>query len=185
MIEREQLKMARAALGWSVRTLASRAGVTANTISRYENGADAYGRTLSRLQESLEWGGVSFLADTGRGSGVLLRRPALRLIGFFVDLSEKTVLMRVELSGRETDCSFSADILSRWDRKPYDDPGAFPGPEGFETAFRRHSRVILIRAENAILAGRLQEGKLSLTAADFPESGQVPASTSAEEIKES
>jgi hypothetical protein len=36
-----QLRMARAAVGWGVRGLAEKAGVTANTVARIENGADA------------------------------------------------------------------------------------------------------------------------------------------------
>jgi DNA-binding XRE family transcriptional regulator len=34
-----QLRMARAAVGWGVRELAKKAGVTANTVTRIENGA--------------------------------------------------------------------------------------------------------------------------------------------------
>ena len=33
-----QLRMARAAAGWGVRELAKKAGVTANTVTRIENG---------------------------------------------------------------------------------------------------------------------------------------------------
>ena len=33
-----QIKMARAAVGWGVRELAKKAGVTANTVTRIENG---------------------------------------------------------------------------------------------------------------------------------------------------
>ena len=35
-----QLKMARAAIGWGVRELAEKAGVTANTVTRIESGAE-------------------------------------------------------------------------------------------------------------------------------------------------
>lgn len=74
MITREQLKMARAGLNWSVRELARRAGVAANTISRYENGTDAYNETLTKLRRTLEAGGVVFLEGNGEGPGVRLRR---------------------------------------------------------------------------------------------------------------
>ena len=63
MITRTQMKMARAALGWGVRELAEKAGVTANTISRYENGADALGGTLTKIQNTLEQAGIVFIAD--------------------------------------------------------------------------------------------------------------------------
>lgn len=74
MITREQLKMARAALGWSVRETANRAKVAANTVSRYENGTDAYGETLAKLKRALEQGGVVFLEGNGQGPGVRLRK---------------------------------------------------------------------------------------------------------------
>ena len=38
--------MARAAVGWGVRELAEKAGVTANTVTRIENGADAKQSTM-------------------------------------------------------------------------------------------------------------------------------------------
>jgi len=73
MITREQLKMARAALNWTVRDLAHRSGVALNTISRYENGTDAYNETLIKLRRTLEQGGVIFLEDNGDGPGVRLK----------------------------------------------------------------------------------------------------------------
>ena len=72
MIGREQVRMARAALGWGVRVLAEKAGVTANTISRYENGADALGATLTKIQRALEASGVEF--TNGDKPGVRLKR---------------------------------------------------------------------------------------------------------------
>ena len=68
--------MARAALQWSVRELAARVGVNPNTVSRYENGADARGETLRKLRRSLEEGGVVFIDENGGGPGVRLRDRA-------------------------------------------------------------------------------------------------------------
>ena len=65
--------MARAALGWGVREVAARAGVSGNTVSRYENGADALGETLLKIQRALEHGGVIFLDENGGGPGVRLK----------------------------------------------------------------------------------------------------------------
>ena len=48
-----QLRMARAAVGWGVRELAKRAGITANTVTRIENGADAKQSTMDRLRSTL------------------------------------------------------------------------------------------------------------------------------------
>jgi transcriptional regulator with XRE-family HTH domain len=69
-----QLKMARVAVGWGVRELASRAGVTANTVTRIENEADAKQSTLEALQRALEAAGVEFIPENGGGPGVRLRK---------------------------------------------------------------------------------------------------------------
>ncbi len=72
-----QLRMARAAVGWGVRELTKKAGVTANTVTRIENGADAKQSTVDRLRSALEAAGVEFtngdqpgarLAKTAAGS---------------------------------------------------------------------------------------------------------------------
>ncbi len=69
-----QLKMARTAVGWGVRELAKKAGVTANTVTRIENGADAKQSTIDRLQQALEGAGVEFIDENGGGPGVRLRK---------------------------------------------------------------------------------------------------------------
>ena len=69
-----QLKMARAAVGWGVRDLAKKAGVTANTVTRIENGADAKQSTMDKLQHALEVAGVDFIDENGGGLGVRLRK---------------------------------------------------------------------------------------------------------------
>jgi len=69
-----QLKMARAAVGWGVRDLAKKAGVTANTVTRIENGADAKQSTMDRLQQALETAGIEFIDENGGGPGARLRK---------------------------------------------------------------------------------------------------------------
>jgi transcriptional regulator with XRE-family HTH domain len=69
-----QLRMARAAVGWGVRELAERAGVTANTVTRIENGADAKQSTMDRMQGALEAAGVEF--TNGDQPGVRLTKAA-------------------------------------------------------------------------------------------------------------
>ena len=69
-----QLKMARAAVGWGVRELAKKAGITANTVTRIENGADAKQSTMDRLQHALEAAGIEFILENGGGPGVRLRK---------------------------------------------------------------------------------------------------------------
>ncbi len=73
-----QLRMARAAAGWGVRELAKKAGVTANTVTRIENGADAKQSTMNRLQQALEMAGVEFIDENGGGPGVRLRKRQAR-----------------------------------------------------------------------------------------------------------
>ena len=70
-----QLRMARAAVGWGVRELAAKAGVTANTVTRIENGADAKQSTIERLQRALEAAGVEF--TNGDQPGVRLARTTV------------------------------------------------------------------------------------------------------------
>ena len=69
-----QLRMARSALGWGVRDLAAKAGVTANTVTRIENGADAKQSTIDALRAALEKAGVEFIAENGGGLGVRMKK---------------------------------------------------------------------------------------------------------------
>jgi transcriptional regulator with XRE-family HTH domain len=69
-----QLRMARAAIGWGVRELAKKAGITANTVTRIENGADAKQSTMDALQRALEAAGVEF--TNGEQPGVRLTKAA-------------------------------------------------------------------------------------------------------------
>jgi transcriptional regulator with XRE-family HTH domain len=71
-----QMKMARAALGWGVRELAEKAGVTANTVTRIENGSDAKQSTIAALRTALESAGIEFIAENGGGPGVRLKKTA-------------------------------------------------------------------------------------------------------------
>jgi transcriptional regulator with XRE-family HTH domain len=74
MITPLQVRMARAALGWGVRDLGKRAGVAANTVSRYENGLGTTVKTLEQIRATLEEGGVIFIpADATEGPGVRLK----------------------------------------------------------------------------------------------------------------
>lgn len=77
----EQCRMARAGLGWSVRQLARRSGVSFTTISRFENGGGSHYSTVGKIQSALEAAGVKFLADDGDGVGVCLRRTKGRKHG--------------------------------------------------------------------------------------------------------
>lgn len=76
MIVAPQIRMARAALGFSVRELAERSGVADSTILRFETGRGGIlAANLNRLQLALEEAGVVFLpADASGGPGVRLAK---------------------------------------------------------------------------------------------------------------
>jgi len=70
-----QVRMARAALGISVRELAKTSGVAESTILRFETGRGGIlAANLDKVQTTLEDGGVIFIsADASGGPGVRLR----------------------------------------------------------------------------------------------------------------
>ena len=81
----DQIRMARALLRMSVRELSEAATVDKSTISRIENGADAYTSTFRQLRSVLEARGAWFgeVEDGAHGPTVglkwgveLLQRPA-------------------------------------------------------------------------------------------------------------
>ena len=75
MLEPVQIKMARAALGWSVRELAKASHLAANTVSRFEVGRDAMVETVRRMEKALEKAGVVFIPRNQEGGpGVRLKR---------------------------------------------------------------------------------------------------------------
>jgi len=71
MVTPVQIKMARAALGWSTRDLARHAEVHHNTVARIERGETATKGTLLLLKTTLESAGVEF--TNGDAPGVRLR----------------------------------------------------------------------------------------------------------------
>ena len=72
MLTPVQVRMARAALRWSVRELAQAAGVADSTILRFETERGTIlSSNLARIQETLEEEGVVFLPAAGsEGAGV-------------------------------------------------------------------------------------------------------------------
>ena len=75
MLVAPQIRMARAALGISVRELAARSGVADSTILRFETERGGIlAANLNRIQTALEDGGVVFIsADASGGPGVRLK----------------------------------------------------------------------------------------------------------------
>ncbi len=67
--------MARAALGWGVRDLGKRAGVSANTISRFENDGGTTVETLRQIEQVLREEGIIFIEeDEFAGPGVRVKK---------------------------------------------------------------------------------------------------------------
>lgn len=66
-----QLRMARAALDWTVRELATRTGVNKNTISRFEAEKDILAGSLREIEKVLLEAGIRFIdADDDYGPGI-------------------------------------------------------------------------------------------------------------------
>lgn len=76
MITSVQSRMARAAVGWSVRDLARQANVGVATVTRFENDqAEPIPSTLAAIRTALESAGVVFVESNGLGPGVRLKTP--------------------------------------------------------------------------------------------------------------
>ncbi len=63
LISASQCRMARAALGLSLRELAAAAGVSVNTLSRIEGDGNVTSRTLAKVQQILAREGILFQRD--------------------------------------------------------------------------------------------------------------------------
>jgi transcriptional regulator with XRE-family HTH domain len=75
MVSSEQIKMARAALGWSVDKLAEVSAVGVRTIHRIEAQVgmpNATAGNLKLIRETLEAAGIEFIGDVDEGPGVRL-----------------------------------------------------------------------------------------------------------------
>ena len=71
-----QVRMARAALDWTVRDLAEATGLHRNTINNIEVGRYAGDpKTLELIEKTLRAAGVEFIDENGGGPGVRLRKP--------------------------------------------------------------------------------------------------------------
>ena len=70
-----QIRMARAALGWNISDLASKASVSVSTIKRVETPegfAKATAANLKLIKQTLEQAGVEFIGSAEEGPGVRL-----------------------------------------------------------------------------------------------------------------
>jgi len=70
-----QVRMARAALNWTVRDLAEATGLHRNTINNIEVGRYAGDpNTLELIEHRLRAAGIEFIDENGGGPGVRLKR---------------------------------------------------------------------------------------------------------------
>ena len=75
MMTVEQLKMARAALGWSIQMLADKSLVSVRTIKRIESEGMIEKVTpanMKLIHETLEAAGIEFIGESDDGPGVRL-----------------------------------------------------------------------------------------------------------------
>ena len=75
LVTSAQVRMARAALNWTVRDLADAASLHRNTITNIETARYAGDETtLLRIEAVLKRAGVEFIDENGGGPGVRLRK---------------------------------------------------------------------------------------------------------------
>ena len=76
VVTAEQLRAARALLGWSQTELAKRAGMSLPTVKRVETerGPRVSKEARSALRRALALGGVEFIDENGGGAGVRLHK---------------------------------------------------------------------------------------------------------------
>ena len=75
MLTSGQIKMARAALGWSIDVLAEKTSISSRTIKRIENTIgipNATAANLKLIRQTLEQAGVEFIGSADEGPGIRL-----------------------------------------------------------------------------------------------------------------
>ena len=75
MLTSGQIKMARAALGWSIDVLAEKTSISSRTIKRIENTIgipNATAANLKIIRLTLEAAGIEFIGSVEEGPGVRL-----------------------------------------------------------------------------------------------------------------
>ena len=75
MLTSGQIKMARAALGWSIDVLAEKTSISSRTIKRIEHTIgipNATAANLKLIRQTLEQAGIEFIGSADDGPGVRL-----------------------------------------------------------------------------------------------------------------
>jgi len=79
MMKPIHLRMARAALNWTLSDLEKKTGVSRNTISRFESGQDILAGSLQKLEDAVTDAGILFFeGDRVLGTGVGLKKRQIR-----------------------------------------------------------------------------------------------------------
>ena len=74
-ISREQSRMARGALEWSMRDLAKAAKISPTTVNQFERGYTATNNsTLAAIRRAFEDAGIIFIDENGGGPGVRIKK---------------------------------------------------------------------------------------------------------------
>ena len=79
MLSGVQIRMARAALGWSVNNLAHKSEVSGSTIKRMESEEQISLRTsanINAIRSTLEAAGIEFIGTPDDAPGIRLRGPS-------------------------------------------------------------------------------------------------------------
>jgi transcriptional regulator with XRE-family HTH domain len=76
VVTNEQLRAARALLGWSQSELALRAGLSVPTVKRLEGGFGPHvsDEARAKLKKAIEAAGIEFIQENGGGAGVRFRK---------------------------------------------------------------------------------------------------------------
>ena len=76
LISSAQMRAARGLLGWSQTKLGAEAGMSLQTVKRYETaaGAKVSDDAVEKLRIALESAGVEFIAENGGGPGIRLKK---------------------------------------------------------------------------------------------------------------
>ena len=73
------VRMARAALGWTLQELANKANVNLNTVSRYETGREIRSGTMESIEAAFAAAGVVLIYEDAHGGiGVRLTRELMQ-----------------------------------------------------------------------------------------------------------
>ncbi|WP_158809341.1 transcriptional regulator [Beijerinckia sp. L45] len=70
-----QCSMARGALDWTSRQLASAASVPLVSVNKFQSGHWVTAKDVSSIRKAFETAGIAFVADAGSGFGILLKTP--------------------------------------------------------------------------------------------------------------